>query len=144
MSMFCRKKNLKLNYTTMMRQAPISRMPSVHDTRSLGKTTMIPQKQHKRMPPNAAHDQARHEFFRGHALAGPSMRASMGGVGDSDHGYTARPAMQGGALKKSPLSGFSFGSESPHQSEPMRYRHGGVSRSHSFTSRMVKGRIPGV
>ena len=122
-------------------QEPISRHPAVHDTRSLGKTTMIAQPQHKRMKPTAADVQERHEYFRGHALAGPSMRASKGGLGDNDHGYTAAPIMSGSGLKSKRMPGFSFGSRSPHQGEPVKHR-GLHAPSVQFPSKMHKGRIP--
>jgi hypothetical protein len=125
-----------------MPQAPISRHPSVTDGRLVGKTTMRPQRQSKLMRPTGADHRDRHEYFRGHALAGPSMRSAMGGLGDSDHGYTAKPATSGGAVSRSGLhSGFSFGSPSPHQDEPIQYRHGGISTT-SYQPRQHIGRRP--
>ncbi len=126
-----------------MYKEPISRHPAVSDGLMVGKTSMIPQVQGKHMKPVASHDQDRHEYFRGHALAGPSMRASMGGLGDSDHGYTARPAIAGGAVARSNarVSGFTFGSPSPHQDEPTKYRHGGISKT-NYTPRQHIGRRP--
>ncbi len=125
-----------------MFKEPISRHPSVSHGLMVGKTTMHPQVQGKHMKPVASHDQDRHEYFRGHALAGPSMRASMGGLGDSDHGYTARPAVSGGAVaSKAKVSGFTFGSPSPHQAESTIYRHGGISKS-NYTPRQHIGRRP--
>lgn len=126
----------------MRGQHPKSRHPAVHDTRSVGKTTMIAQPQHKRIKPTGAHIEERHEFFRGHALAGPSMRASMGGLGDADHGYTAHPATSGSGIHKTKrMAGFSFGSRSPHQDETISYR-GTAMPSKIFPSKVPKGRTP--
>jgi len=108
----------------------------------VGKTSMHPQVQGLHMGHVGAHDQDRHEYFRGHALAGPSMRASMGGLGDSDHGFMARPAVSGGSVaSKAKVSGFSFGSPSHHQDEPTIFRHGGITKT-KFASKQHMGRRP--
>ena len=127
----------------MRRQAPISRHPAIHDTRALGKTTAIPRPQHHRIKPTGADIHERHEFFRGHALAGPSQRSASGMVGDNDHGYTAAPSMRGSGIHKKRMPGFSFGSPSPHQDEPIHHR-GHRMPSAKFPSKVPKGRMPGM
>jgi hypothetical protein len=123
-----------------MNREPISRHPAVHDLRSVGKTTMIAQPQHHRMRPTGAHHPLRSEYFRGHALAGPSERVSRGGLGDSDHGYLSAPKVGGKGLSKR-APGFSFGSRSPHMGEPVTHR-GHRAPSVHFPTKVPMGRMP--
>jgi len=127
-----------------MVQHPRSRSYGTHvssDKTMSGITSQLPQVSHQ-LKANAAHDFDRHEYFRGHALAGPSMRAAQGALGDSDVGHLSKPDIEGGSLRaKMKHSGFSFGSASVHQGEVKRYRHGGISKSH-YPARMPMGRTP--
>ncbi len=125
-----------------MNKEPISRHLAVHDFRSVGKTTMIGRPQHHRMRPTGAHHPKRSEYFRGHALAGPSERVARGGLGDSDHSYVSAPAMSGQGMRhKHRAPGFSFGSKSPHMGEPVTHR-GHYAPSVHFPTKVPLGRMP--
>lgn len=109
----------------MMRiQHPISRHQSVSHRHLIGKTSMVRRPQHMEAGPSAAHNEARHQYFSMHALAGPQKRTALGNFGDNDNGHIAAASMRGGAISSQRLREPSFGTPSVYGSEMISHRRG--------------------